>query len=93
MVAGLPAVHVHHESVVTPWEQKGLVMRRVVEQAHGRDLSLVDGVKVMEGDGAWALVLPDPEEPRTHVWAEGPSAEDATRLVECYAGVIRQILR
>ena len=30
---------------------------------------LVDGVKVIEADG-WALVLPDPEEPLTHVWAE-----------------------
>ena len=31
---------------------------------------LVDGVKVIHDDG-WALVLPDPEEPVTHVWAEG----------------------
>ena len=31
---------------------------------------LVDGVKVLHDDG-WALALPDPEEPVTHVWAEG----------------------
>ena len=31
---------------------------------------LVDGVKIIYPDG-WALVLPDPELPVTHVWAEG----------------------
>ena len=31
---------------------------------------LVDGIKVVSDDG-WALVVPDPEDPVTHVWAEG----------------------
>ena len=48
-------------------------MRTLVERSQGRDLVLVDGVKVIEDDG-WALVVPDPEEPLTHVWAEAPSA-------------------
>ena len=30
---------------------------------------LIDGVKVRHDDG-WALALPDPEEPVTHIWAE-----------------------
>ena len=46
-------------------------MRTLMERSQGRDLVLVDGVKVLEDDG-WALVLPDPEEPLTHVWAEAP---------------------
>ena len=37
---------------------------------------LVDGVKVLHGDG-WALALPDPEEPVTHVWAEAGTDADA----------------
>ena len=69
-MAALPRVHVAHETVVTPWEQKGLVMRTLVELSKDRDVVLVDGVKVLHDDG-WALALPDPEEPITHVWAEG----------------------
>ena len=42
----------------------------LVEQSKDREVELVDGVKVPHDDG-WALVLPDPEEPVTHVWAEG----------------------
>ena len=88
----LPPVHIAHEEVMTPWELKGLVMRTLVEQLGDRDLILIDGVKVPE-EGGWALVLPDPEEPVTHVWAEGPSDAAARARAEQYAIRIRQLLR
>jgi mannose-1-phosphate guanylyltransferase / phosphomannomutase len=92
VVAGLPRVHLAHETVVTPWEQKGTVMRSLVERAGDRELVLVDGVKVCHDDG-WALALPDPEEPVTHVWAEGSSDREARALAQEYARRIRQMLR
>jgi mannose-1-phosphate guanylyltransferase / phosphomannomutase len=92
VVSQLPPIHIAHESVVTPWEAKGLVMRTLVERTKGRELVLVDGVKVLHDDG-WALVLPDPEEPLTHVWAEGPGAGEARSLAQEYARRIRQLLR
>jgi len=92
IVAGLPRTWVAHESVVTPWEHKGLVMRSLVERSKDKELVLVDGVKVIH-DAGWALVLPDPDEPVTHVWAEGASDADAFRLAQEYARRIRQILR
>ena len=87
----MPDVHVVHDSVVTPWERKGAVMREIVEHA-GNDVVLVDGVKVV-GDGRWALVLPDPEEALTHVWAEAGSDIEARRLALDYTQRIRQVLR
>jgi mannose-1-phosphate guanylyltransferase / phosphomannomutase len=92
IVAGVPRIHTAHEAVVTPWEQKGMVMRTLMENAKGHDLVLVDGVKVIHDDG-WALVLPDPEEPVTHVWTEGASDGEATALAQDYARRIRQLLR
>ena len=92
LVAGLPAVHIAHQAVHTPWDQKGMVMRTLVERSAGRDLVLVDGVKMLEDDG-WALVLPDPEEPLTHVWAEGPSESAAAARAQEYAARIRQLMR
>ena len=61
VVAGLPTTHVVHETIVTPWERKGTVMREIVERAGSRETELIDGVKVIEPD-RWALVLPDPDE-------------------------------
>jgi mannose-1-phosphate guanylyltransferase/phosphomannomutase len=91
VVDGLPKVHQAHETVVTPWEQKGLVMRSLVEMA-GRNVELVDGVKVPYPDG-WVLALPDPEEPITHVWSEAGSDAEARRLGQEYARRIRQLVR
>ncbi|MEY2461817.1 MAG: mannose-phosphate guanylyltransferase / phosphomannomutase, partial [Acidimicrobiaceae bacterium] len=59
IVRELPRVHIAHETVVTPWEQKGTVMRSLMELTKDRELELVDGVKVLHEDG-WALALPDP---------------------------------
>lgn len=92
VVASLPRVHLAHETVVTPWEQKGAVMRNLVEHTGDRELVLVDGVKVLHDEG-WALALPDPEDPVTHIWAEADSDVAARRLAEEYARRIRQMLR
>ncbi|MGZ4754621.1 MAG: sugar phosphate nucleotidyltransferase [Acidimicrobiia bacterium] len=91
VVATLPAVHIAHETVPTPWERKGAVMREMVERAKGRDVVLVDGVKILHPDG-WALVLPDPEEPIVHVWAESGSDHEASQLAAEYARRIAQIV-
>jgi mannose-1-phosphate guanylyltransferase/phosphomannomutase len=92
VVAGLPRVCLAHETVVTPWEQKGTVMRTLVETEAGNQLVLVDGVKVLTANG-WALVVPDPEEPVTHIWAEGGSDAEARALAQDYARRVRHLLR
>ncbi len=91
VVAGLPRVHMARETVVTPWEQKGLVMRTLVERSKDRRLELIDGVKVHHEDG-WALALPDPDEQITHIWAEAGTDSDARRLAQEYARRIRQLM-
>jgi mannose-1-phosphate guanylyltransferase/phosphomannomutase len=92
VVTGLPRTHIAHETIVTPWERKGTVMREIVERAGSRETELIDGVKVIDGD-KWALVLPDPDEALTHVWAEARSDVDARRLAQEYVERIRQVLR
>ena len=95
VVKGLPSVHVAHETVPTPWERKGAVMRELVAQLtkdREHEFVLVDGVKVVRPDG-WALVMPDLEQPTTHVWAEAESDDAAHRLAREYALAIRHLLR
>ncbi|MBW3614404.1 MAG: NTP transferase domain-containing protein [Actinobacteria bacterium] len=86
-----PHPHVAHGTVATPWEQKGLVMRTMVETAASDELVLVDGVKIVRETG-WVLVLPDPEDPITHVWAEGATADEAGVLVGDYCERIRKLV-
>ena len=92
VVARLEPVHVLTEAVPTPWDSKGQVMRRLVEQFGARDPILIDGIRIPHGDG-WVLVLPDPGEPLTRIWAEGPDDATARRLVEEYTRRIVELSR
>ena len=92
VVTGLPPAFTAHEGVVTPWEKKGTVMRAVMELSKDRPTVLVDGVKVLYDDG-WCLVVPDPEEPLTHVWAEATTEATALRRAQDYARQLRNVLR
>jgi mannose-1-phosphate guanylyltransferase/phosphomannomutase len=90
-LAALPPSHVVHRAVPTPWEKKGAVMRHVAGKARGDRTQDIEGIKVFHGD-EWALVIPDPEHPLTHIWAEGQSETDADGWAEEYAGLVREAL-
>jgi mannose-1-phosphate guanylyltransferase/phosphomannomutase len=86
--ARIPQAHVLRRSVSTPWAAKGMVMRSVVEAAGDRVLDTTDGVRVVEDDGRWVLVLPDPAEAVTHMWAEGHDVESANAVLQEWAAVV-----
>jgi mannose-1-phosphate guanylyltransferase/phosphomannomutase len=86
--ARIPQACLVRRSVPTPWAVKGAVMRTVMEAAAGRPVDTTDGVRVVEPDGAWALVLPDPAEAVTHVWAEAAAPAAAAELLTQWAEVV-----
>lgn len=90
LVDELPAFYHLHEAVKCAWEQKGTVMRVLVEQSKRGKTELIDGVKVFQ-NGGWALVLPDPVDPVVHLYADAPTAMQADQLIEQYAGLIRKL--
>jgi len=88
--ARIPRAHLLKRSMPTPWVAKGSVMRTVMEAAGDREVDTTDGVRVVEPDGGWVLVLPDPAGAITHLWAEGPDADTAQALLDHWAGVAEQ---
>jgi len=91
VVARLPAVNIVRREVPTPFEQKGLVMRTLVEQADPAGLLLLDGVKTIDASG-WTLVIPDPETPVTRIHAEARTRAEAVERTERAASDIEGIL-
>ncbi|GII78855.1 mannose-1-phosphate guanyltransferase [Sphaerisporangium rufum] len=85
--ARIPQARMLKRTVPTPWAAKGAVMRSVVEAADGHRLDTTDGVRVVHDDG-WALILPDPAEAVTHLWAEGDDIDVAQALLERWARVV-----
>jgi mannose-1-phosphate guanylyltransferase / phosphomannomutase len=79
LVAELPVSHVVHRQIACPWALKGLVMRVLAERLKDRQLDLTDGIKVLDERG-WVEVLPDPDEPLVHIYAEGANGEASAEL-------------
>jgi mannose-1-phosphate guanylyltransferase / phosphomannomutase len=92
LVSELPVSHVVHRQVPCPWAQKGLVMRVLTERLKDRELDLRDGIKVFDPRG-WAQVLPDPDEPIVHVYAEGDTEEASAELEEELRSLVEEVLQ
>jgi mannose-1-phosphate guanylyltransferase/phosphomannomutase len=92
LVSELPVSHVVHRQVPCPWAQKGLVMRVLTERLKDRELDLRDGIKVFDPRG-WAQVLPDPDEPIVHVYAEGDSEEASAELEQELRSLVEEVLQ
>ena len=75
----LPRSTVVHRELPCPWALKGLVMRVLNERFADRDVDVTDGIKVIDERG-WVQVLPDPDEPIVHLYAEGDTEEDSLEL-------------
>jgi mannose-1-phosphate guanylyltransferase / phosphomannomutase len=93
VVAGLPAFHVNHLPVSCPWEAKGTVMRLLNQEYKDRRAELIDGIKIMLGERNWVLVLPDPDFPRFHIYAEAQSDDEAQELVDRYVRIVEGYLK
>jgi phosphomannomutase len=92
VVDSLPPFHLLDERVQCPSEQKGTVMRTVMEEAAagGLQAETTEGVRVFLEDG-WALVLPHPSEPVVTVFVEGRDEEAARRILARYTESVREV--
>jgi mannose-1-phosphate guanylyltransferase / phosphomannomutase len=88
--ARIPEAHLLRRSIPTPWAAKGSVMRTVVEAAADQSMDTTDGVRIIDPDRGWVLVLPDPADAVTHLWAEGTDADNAQLLLDEWATVVEQ---
>ncbi|MFC2036424.1 sugar phosphate nucleotidyltransferase [Chloroflexota bacterium] len=88
VVAELPAFHSHHQEVSCPWEAKGTVMRLLNQQYKDRRADLIDGIKILLGEGEWVLILPDPDFPKFHIYTEARNSSEAQDLAERYVRIV-----
>ena len=91
LVAELPASTLVHRDVQCAWALKGTVMRVLNERFADANVDLLDGIKVFD-DRGWAQVLPDPDEPLIHIYAEGSTPELSTELEEEFRRLVSEVL-
>ncbi len=88
LVQDIPPFETFHQKIPCPWDRKGLVMRRAIEDVQSCKNELIDGVKVFM-DGGWVLMLPDPDEATFHIWVEAASKTQARHLLKEYSEKIK----
>jgi mannose-1-phosphate guanylyltransferase/phosphomannomutase len=67
-------------------------MRVLNERLAGRDLDLTDGIKLIDERG-WSQVLPDPDEPLLHLYAEGETTDASEELEREVRELVEEILQ
>ena len=67
-------------------------MRVLTERLRSRKVDLLDGIKLFDRRG-WAQVLPDPDEPVVHVYAEGKTEEDSLALEAELQAMVEEIMQ
>ncbi len=92
IVDELPSSHLASRRDRCPWERKGQIMRKLLEETDGRTVELTDGIRVSR-EGGWVLVLPDASDPLFNVYAEGRSEDEANRYADEIAGRIDELAR
>ena len=74
--------------VVCPWESKGRIMRKLIQNSQPDQTIYLDGIKEHTESG-WALVVPDGDDPVFSVYTEADNEAEATRLLEHYVELIK----
>ncbi len=89
VIATLPPLTVEHLAVACPWDSKGRVMRRLNEDYSSYRAEQIDGIKIDFGH-EWVLVLPDPDQPQCHIWAESTTHDNSRALCEKFKAIVQQ---
>lgn len=85
----IPEAAVRTRSVPVAWHRRGESMRRVREEAAGRPLDTLDGIRVLEANGNWCLVLPDDDRAALTLHAEAADKATAEALLDRWEAVIQ----
>ncbi|WP_438444489.1 sugar phosphate nucleotidyltransferase [Gorillibacterium sp. sgz5001074] len=88
----VPSFALSKRKVDCPWQDKGKVMRFLMEETRDARVELIDGIKVYHEEG-WTLILPDSDEPVFRVVADAGTASQAEALAGVYARKIEDFRR
>jgi mannose-1-phosphate guanylyltransferase/phosphomannomutase len=92
LVDMIPDFYINRQDVECPWDAKGKVIRKIIQENDGDSVETLEGVKIYQ-DQSWVLVLPDGEKPICRVISESHSAEFAEELTNIYVKKVREISR
>ena len=92
LIAEQPRYFLEKGKVECPEDKKEKVLKKLVEQVKGANVSTIDGVKIWFEDKSAILVRPSGTESVYRLYAEAKSQEKALKLVKEYSITLKKIL-
>ncbi|AEY64662.1 mannose-1-phosphate guanyltransferase [Clostridium sp. BNL1100] len=87
----IPKIYIDKKSIYCPWELKGMVMRRIINDNKDKKAELLDGIKLYLEDG-WVLIIPDADTPAFKIISEGSSAITAKEHCVRFHNIVERII-
>lgn len=87
----IPSFYTFKESIPTPLQHRGLIMRTLVENAEGEPFDTIDGIKIYLDKG-WVLIRPSSDEPVFDIFVEARTETKAKDFIKTYRKEIQEVL-
>ncbi|MFB0562752.1 MAG: sugar phosphate nucleotidyltransferase [Candidatus Lokiarchaeia archaeon] len=87
----IPSFYTLKESITTPLQHRGLIMRTLLENAEGETFDVIDGIKIYLDKG-WVLIRPSSDEPVFDIFVEAQTETKAREFIKTYKKEIEEIL-
>lgn len=91
LLKDIPNFYMKNSIVDCSWDDKGKVIRSLIENEKQGHVELLEGIKVIHNDKGWTLILPDADAPLCRVYSEGFTEEFADSLTDLYIKKIEEI--
>lgn len=85
-----PRLYMAKNNIFCSKDQKGKIMRKLVEESEGKKRQMIDGIKIFFDTHKWVLCIPDSERELFHVNAEAKTQRAADELVKEYSAKIKR---
>jgi phosphomannomutase/phosphoglucomutase len=92
LIAEQPQYFLEKGKVECPEDKKEKVLKKLLEQVKGANISTIDGVKIWFEDKSAILVRPSGTEPIYRLYAEAKNQEKALKLIKEYSITLKEIL-
>ena len=92
LIAEQPQYFIEKGKIECPEDKKETVLKKLLEQVKGANLSTIDGVKIWFEDKSAILVRPSGTEPTYRLYAEAKNQDKASKLIKDYTNKLKEIL-
>jgi mannose-1-phosphate guanylyltransferase/phosphomannomutase len=85
----IPTFYYFYTKIPTPSSKKGTLMRKFLEDAQGKEVSTIDGIKIKK-DKNFVLMIPDDSQDLIHLYIQAVTKSDEIALKDEYSKKIEK---